>query len=158
MGARLVIDANAAPFSALYQANRFAVRSNDGTWFFGVQDGVNGRLLHYTTSGMRDIPLVPQPTMRPTLYADPTGLYVIGGFDGDKQRIPIWVVDDYVPVFTNGGNDPRVAGLVNQVAALNQSIQALQAAMTALSSSNSATLDTKDRQALDRLRIWLGIV
>lgn len=156
MTAHLVLNANAGNYSALYQANRFAVRSADGTWFFGVQDGTLGRVLHLTSAGMVDIPLNPQPTMRPTLYADHSGLYCIGGFDGDKKQIPIWYIDDYHSVFQNGGNDPRVDALISQTAAMNQQIAALETALANISQEHS-DLDPKDRTVLNRLRVFFGL-
>lgn len=156
MTAHLVLNANVGNFTALYQANRFAVRSADGTWFFGVQDGTLGRVLHLTSAGMVDVPLSPQPTMRPTLYADHSGLYCIGGYDGDKKQIPIWYIDDYQTVFSNGGNDPRVDSLVSQLAAMNQELTALQTALRNIHQETGA-LDPKDREILNRYRRLHGL-
>jgi hypothetical protein len=155
MGARLVIDANIGDFNASWGANRFAVRSNDNTWFYAVQDGINGRVLWHIPNGVKEIKLEPQPTMRPTLYADPSGLYCIAGFDGDKKRILIWYIDDYKTVF-DVGNDPRVDALVSQIAALGQSIVALETAIGNINQEPNA-LDLKDRDILNRYRRLHGL-
>jgi len=160
MTARLVLNTDIGAFSAAWQANRFAVRSTDNTWFFGVQDGVMGKVLWLTPNGIREVPLDPIPTMRPTLYADPSGLYCIAGFDGDKKRVLVWYIDDYKSVFNVGGNDPRVDDLITnfnyRLTAIENSISSIETALGNINSDNGA-LDPKDRIILDRLRAFFGI-
>jgi hypothetical protein len=157
MTARLVLDANIGDFNASWGANRFAVRSNDGTWFTAMQDGVFGRVLWHTSTGIREIKLDPVPSMRPTLYADPSGLYCIGGFDGDKKHILIWYIDDYKTVFAAGvTNDPRVDALISQFAALTQRITAIETALGNIS-QEAPTFDPKDREILNRYRRLHGL-
>lgn len=104
MPARLVLNETLPdPYTALYQANRFAARSADGTWFYAVQDGTPGRVFWHNPTGWHEIPLDPQPTMRPTLYADPSGLYVIAGFDGDKKHLLVWYIEEYRSVYPATG-------------------------------------------------------
>lgn len=155
MSARLVLNTDVGAFNASYGAGRFAVRSADSTWFYSFQDGLNGRVLWHSHTGLREIPLDPQPTMRPVLYADPSGLYVIAGMDGDKKHILAWYIDDYRSVFTSGA-DPRVEALQTQVAQLAQQVTAIETALGNIG-SGSAGLDTADREAVDRLKAWLGI-
>jgi hypothetical protein len=152
MTARLVLNIDIGDFNASWGANRFAVRSNDGTWFTAMQDGVFGRVLWHTSSGIREIKLDPVPSMRPTLYADPSGLYCIGGFDGDKKHILVWYIDDYKTVFAAGvTNDPRVDALVSQFAALTQRITAIETALGNINQETNA-LDPIDRKILDKAR------
>lgn len=157
MGSRLVLNENIGEFNAHWGANRFAVRSADGTWFTAMQDGVFGRVLWHKASGIQEIKLDPTPTMRPTLYTDPSGLYCIAGFDGDKKHILVWYIDDYKTVFGTGvGNDPRVDGLVNQVASLKQNIIALETALANINQEDGS-LDAKDREILNRYRRLHGL-
>jgi len=163
MGSRLVLNADIGAFNASWGANRFAVRSADNTWFFAFQDGVMGKILWLTPNGMREIPLDPIPTMRPTLYADPSGLYCIAGFDGNKKNILVWYIDDYKSVFNAGGTDPRVNDLFTQISNLNtrllaneNSIIAIETALGNINPDNAA-LDPKDRKVLNRLRGLMGL-
>jgi hypothetical protein len=156
MPARLVINQDVSPWTALYQANRFAARSADGTWFYGVQDGTNGRILHASYQGLKEITLSPQPTMRPTLYADPSGLYAIAGFDGDKTHLLIWYIEEYQSVYPSG-HDPRVDALVSQLADLSQSVTQIETALGNLTSAPGGALSEADTEALRRLKVWMGI-
>lgn len=148
MPARLVINADLGQFNASWGANRFAVRSADGTWFYAVQDGLIGRVLWQSHSGLQEIELDPPPTMRPTLYDDPSGLYAIAGMDGDKKHILIWYIDDHKTVYQVGGDDPRVDALVSQIAELGQRVAGLEA--------NAGTgMSAADIELLRRLRAFL---
>lgn len=150
--ARLVINADLGQFNAAYQAGRHVARSADGTWFYSFQDGVNGRVVWQSHGGLVNIPLSPQPTMRPTLYADPSGLYCVAGFDGDKKNLLIWYIDDYKTVYQNDGDDPRVDALVGQIAALGQQVTALE---TALANVSTGGMSAADTELLRRLRAFL---
>lgn len=152
MAARLVVNADLGNFNASWGAGRHVARSADGTWFYGVQDGVNGRVLWQSFGGLKEISLEPQPTMRPTLYADHSGLYCCAGMDGNKKNLMIWFIDDYKTVFVNGGTDPRVDALISQIATLNQEVSQLETALANIGQGGNADLSLEDRQALD----WLS--
>lgn len=155
MTATLVLNTDVSPFNAAYQAGRHVARSADSTWFFAFQDGVVGRVIHATPNGLVDIPLSPQPTMRPTLYADPSGLYCCAGIDGDKKHLMIWYIGEYKTVYTSGNSDPRVDALISQVAAMEREIAAINARLDTMGTGGA--LDPADREALDRLKVWLGV-
>lgn len=92
----------------------WAVRSEDGTWFYGFQKAgsTQAQLIWRSFQGWQEVTLDPAPTTRPTLYADPTGLYLIAGADGDAASVPtIYPIPGYKPY----GQDSRVAQLITRV-------------------------------------------
>lgn len=63
-------------------------------------------------------------------------------------------IPGFAPVV--GGHDARVDALISQIAAMNQTIVALETALGNVGAEN-APLDPKDRTALDRLETFLMI-
>lgn len=163
MTARIVL--NVTVPNAAWGANRFAVRSADGAWFMAWQDGVVGKVSRVANGTVSDIPLPNPPTMRPTLYADPSGLYVIGGYDGNAKQVVIWYVDDYKTVYTSAAPDARVDALQASYAALQAEYQNQQQRLVAIEAAlgtigGGAGLDPRDRAALDwvqAVRAVLGL-
>ncbi len=153
MASRLVINADLGQFNASWGAGRHVARSADGTWFYAFQDGVNGRVVWQSHAGLVDIPLSPQPTMRPTLYADPTGLYCVAGFDGDKKHILIWYIEEYKTVYKVGGDDLRVDALIGHIATLTQQMAEMETALANISAPGG--MSAADTELLRRLRAFL---
>lgn len=100
--------------------------SADGSWFYAFQDRPGlGHVMQRHADGHQElIPLTPQPTARPTLYAGPSGLFITAGMDGDDSHLPcVWQIEGYVWPGPAGGAIDAAARA--QLAQLQTAVQAL---------------------------------
>jgi hypothetical protein len=127
MPARLILPSEALKGTTRYWgAGCHSAPSTDGSWFYAFQDrpGV-GRVMQRHADGRQElIPLTPQPTARPTLYAGPSGLFVTAGMDGDDSHLPcVWQIEGYVWPGPAGGTTDATARA--QLTQLQTAVQAL---------------------------------